>query len=173
MEFSVAKSLEIVERTPDVLHKLLNNLSSDWIDVNEGENTWTVREILTHLILCEETDWLPRIKIVLHEPETVFPPIDMQGHFGIAAKHDIKTLLIIFKNHREMSVHELKSLQLTPHQLNKTGIHPNCGEVSIRQIIATWVAHDLSHIAQMARVMAKQNREEVGKFKQYLKLLNT
>lgn len=172
MKFSLEKSLEILERTPNVISAMLQNLSEHWTNYNEGENTWTAKEVVAHLIICEETDWLPRIKIILNSPETVFSPIDMQAHFKIAKDNELQTLLNQFEEHRKLGLNELKSFELSDSDFLKTGIHPKCGAVTLQQVISTWVAHDMSHIAQIARIIAKQNSELVGSFKQYLKILN-
>lgn len=172
MKFSLNKSLEILERTPIVIFEMLLNLNDEWTNSNEGENTWTTKEVVAHLIICEETDWLPRIKIILNSPETVFSPIDMQAHFKLAENNELQALLKQLKEHRKMGLNELQSFKLTDKDFLKTGIHPKCGVVSVQQIISTWVAHDMSHVAQIARVIAKQNSELVGNFKQFLKILN-
>ncbi|MFQ3575997.1 MAG: DinB family protein, partial [Cytophagales bacterium] len=161
MKFSLDKSLEILKSTPNVISVMLQNLSDEWTNGNEGENTWTAKEVVAHLIVCEETDWLPRIKIILNSPETVFSPIDMQAHFEIAKNNELQTLLNVFKEHREMCLNQLKSFELSESDFLKTGIHPKCGEVTLQQVLSTWVAHDMSHIAQIARIIAKQNSELV------------
>lgn len=132
MKFSLDKSLEILGSTPNVIAAMLQNLSENWTNQNEGENTWTTKEVVAHLIFCEETDWLPRIKIILNSPEIVFPPIDMKAHFEIAKNNELQTLLNLFREHRKLSLNELKSLELSESDFLKTGIHPKCGEVTLQ-----------------------------------------
>jgi uncharacterized damage-inducible protein DinB len=170
MEFSFNKTVEIIANTPDAVFALLHNLSDDWINQNEGDNTWTVKEVIAHLIECEETNWLPRIRIILNSPERVFAPMDMQAHFEIAKNNSLQELLIKFKELRVSALSELKGLQEA--DFFKSAIHPVIGEVMIHQLISTWATHDMAHLAQIARIIAKQNKEFVGGFKQYLNILN-
>lgn len=172
MEFSFDKSLEIISNTPTVLSALLHNLSDDWVNHNEEENTWTVKEVVAHLIICEQTNWIPRIRIILNSPETVFPPIDMQAHFKLAANHSITDLLEQFGQIRAVGISELKDYNLRETDFLKTANHPVIGKVSLSQLISTWTAHDLTHLAQIARILAKQNKDLVGNFNQYLNILN-
>ena len=172
MEFNYERSLEVLVNTPQVLSALLNNLSPEWLNQNEREYTWTAKEVLAHLIVCEETDWIPRIKIVLNNPGRIFDPIDMQAQFAIASDNSIGTLLERFAKLREHNSQELEAFQLESIDFCKTGLHPTKGAVNIQQLISTWVTHDLSHIAQICRIMAKQNAELVGSFKEYLKILD-
>lgn len=174
MEFSIYKSLEILKNTPNVLTSLLHNLSDDWTTNNEGENTWTTKEVLAHLIVCEETDWLPRVKII-HENglEKKLISIDMTAHFEIAKCNSLKDLLFQFKQLRENGIVKLISYHIQESDLLKTAKHPVLGEVTLQQLIATWVTHDLTHIAQIARVIAKQNKENVGAFATFLTILKS
>ncbi|WP_026462519.1 DinB family protein [Adhaeribacter aquaticus] len=173
MQFSLSKSLEVLERTPQVLFSMLNNLSSQWIEANEGENTWTPKEIVAHLIICEKTNWLTRAKIILSDStDKILSPIDMMGHFDLAKNSSLQDLLKGFSRLRECSLDELKKLSSDESSLQKTAMHPKVGEVSLQQLIATWVTHDLSHITQISRVMARQQKEQVGPFEVFLKILN-
>ncbi|WP_343636366.1 DinB family protein [Fluviicola sp.] len=172
MEFSLDKSLEIIANTPVVISTLLHNLSDDWTDRNEGENTWTVKEVVAHLIECEQTNWLPRIRIVLNSPETVFAPMDMQAHMEQAKNHSLGELLVQFDQLRANAIRELKQYDLKEEDFLKTATHPVIGKVSLVNLISTWTAHDMTHLAQIARIIARQNKELVGNFKQYLNILN-
>jgi uncharacterized damage-inducible protein DinB len=173
MKFSLNKSLEILQATPNVLGVMLNDLSDDWIIANEGENTWSAKEVLAHLIICERTNWLVRVKIMLSDSIVkTLVPIDMAAHFELAKNSLLPNLLNEFKQLRDSSIKELNYLQLGENCLQKTAIHPTLGEVNLQQLIATWVTHDLSHITQISRVLAKQNKEHVGPFVTFLKILN-
>ena len=173
MEFSLHKSSEILEGTPAVLSAMLINLSEDWIIANEGENTWSVKEVVAHLIICEKTNWLVRAKVILSDSRNkTFVPIDMKAHFELAKNNLLPNLLLEFKQLRESNLKELINLQLSENDLKKSAIHPKLGEVNLQQLLATWVAHDLSHIAQISRVLAKQYKEHVGPFITFLRILN-
>ena len=172
MKFSLNKSLEIIENTPLVISALLNNLSDDWTTNNEGENTWTAKEVVAHLVVCEDSDWLPRIRIILSDSQDkTLAPVDMKTHLRIAENNTLQHLIKQFKQLREYSINEIKSLNLQETDFLKTAHHPVIGEVSLQQIISTWVTHDLTHLAQISRVMAKQYKTEVGPFKEFLSIL--
>ena len=172
MKFALNKSLEILDNTPDSVAALLHQVSEDWVNSNEGEDTWSVKEVVAHLIVCEETDWLPRIRIILKSPNTVFIPIDMQAHFSIAQKYSLKELLIMFRNLRDSGLAEIRQFEFSQADFQKVGIHPVLGKVTLQELISTWVTHDMTHLGQIARIIAKQNVELVGSFKQYLRILN-
>lgn len=172
MNFSFNKSLEIIENTPTVISALLNNLSDEWTTNNEGEHTWTVIEVVAHLIVCEETNWLPRIKIILsNDNDKSFVPVDQFVHVEIAKNSSLNDLIGDFKRLRVNGINELTALSLQESDFKKSAIHPKLGEVNLQQLIATWATHDLTHIAQISRIMAKQNKENVGEFLTFLTFL--
>lgn len=170
--FSVEKTLEVLNNTPNAIKALLQGLDDEWITKNEGPNTWSVKEVVAHLIVCEETNWIPRAKIILSQKQEVpFIPIDMQIHLEHAQKTSINELIQSFLNLRQDSIEQLKSFEITPNDLEKTAIHPKLRLVKLSELLATWVTHDLTHIAQIARVIAKQNKPFVGPFEVYLSVL--
>lgn len=172
MEFTLSRSLEIIERTSDVLSAMLSGLSEDWVNGNEGEGTWTAKEVVAHLIVCEKTDWLPRARIMLSgKEEKILEPIDMTAHFEMAKTTSLGTLLAEFKMLRENGITELKGFNLQGTDFNKSAFHPKILEVTLQQLIAAWVAHDLSHLAQISRILARQYKTEVGTFSEFLKIL--
>ena len=172
MKFSFNKSLEILESTPMVISALLINLSDEWTEENEGEGTWTAKEVVAHLIVCEETNWLSRTRVILYDSvDKIFVPIDMALHFKIADTNMLPDLIDQFKNLRESSLSEIKGFNLQEEDFLKIAIHPKIGEVSLQELISAWVTHDLTHIAQISRVIAKQNIGLVGGFSEYLKIL--
>jgi uncharacterized damage-inducible protein DinB len=174
MEFSVEKSLQILERTPNVLIVMLQNISEDWTSVNEGAETWSVYDIIGHLIHGEKTDWIPRADIILSDNvDKKFTPFDRFAQFEDSKGKTLSQLLIEFKILRERNLEQLRSKKLTDKDLGKTGIHPHFGEVTLLQLLATWVVHDLNHIAQISRVMAKQYKTEVGPWTEYLRILQS
>lgn len=172
MEFSLNKSVEILKTTPNILTTYLGSLSDEWLHNNEGENTWSPYDVVQHLIVGEKTDWLVRIKIILSAAEDrTFEPFDRFAHLEDGSAKSITELLKEFQTLRENNLRELKSFNLTENDFSKTGIHPELGTVTLKQLLATWAVHDLGHIAQIARVMTKQYKTEVGPWTEYLGIL--
>ena len=172
MQFNLARSLEILERTPAQLTNLLQGLSEDWIYNNEGEDSWSPFDIVGHLIHGDKTDWIPRMKVILSDdPNGKFEPFDRFAQFRDSQGKTLEQLLETFKLLREQNIAYINSLNLSQADFQKTGIHPDFGEVALSQLISTWVVHDLNHIGQIVRVMAKQYRKEVGPWIKYLKIL--
>ncbi|WP_114788849.1 DinB family protein [Niabella yanshanensis] len=172
MKFTLSKSLEIIERTPGVIYAMLSGLSDEWVTSNEGDATWNAKEVVAHLIICEQTNWLARAKIILSDDANKnLEPIDMTTHFELAKNHSLETLLHMFKTLREESVAALKNFNLQLEDFTKHAFHPKIFEVNLQQLIATWVTHDLSHLTQISRIMAQQYKNEVGPFEAYLKIL--
>ena len=172
MNFDLAKSIEILERTPDVLIVMLQNIADDWTSNNEGLKTWNVYDIIGHLIEGEKTDWIPRMEIVLSDKQDkTFEPFDRFAQFEISKGKSLKELLEEFKGLRKKNLEHLRSKKLTTKDYEKKGIHPTFGEVTLSQLLSTWTVHDLNHIAQISRVMAKQYKVEVGPWIKFLKIL--
>ena len=172
MRFSIHQSIEILERTPVVLQHLLENLSAEWTVNNEGGDTWSAYDVLGHLIHGDKTDWLPRAELVLSENvEKRFQPFDRFAQFENSKGKTLKQLLHDFEEVRNTSIERLKSLNITERDLEKTAVHPTFGEVTLSQLLSTWIVHDLDHISQIARVMAKQYKNEVGPWIEFLKIL--
>lgn len=170
--FSLVKSIEILERTPNVLSQLLNGLSSDWTSVNEGGETWSAYDVVGHLIHGDQTDWMVRIELILSEKEDKrFVPFDRFAQFENSKGKSLNQLLDEFKLIRNSNLEKLKGLNITEIDLTKKGIHPTFGEVTLSQLISTWVVHDLDHLSQISRVMAKQYKAEVGPWIEFLKIL--
>lgn len=174
MDFNYNKSLEILRRTPAVLKHMLSGLSEDWYSHNEGEETWSPYDVIGHFIHGEKTDWLERTEIILsNAADKTFIPFDRFAQMGASTGKSIEALLEEFRILREGNLDKLEALGIDEKDLNKKGIHPELGEVSLRQLLASWVVHDLGHIAQISRVMAKQYKEEVGPWIAYLGILNS
>jgi hypothetical protein len=173
MNFDLAKAIEILERTPQVAASLLNGISDEWVQSNEGEETWSPFDIIGHLIYGEKTDWMIRTEIILSSgPPKIFAPFDRFAQFKESRGKTILELLDEFENMRAKNLTALKSKGLKPDDLRKTGTHPALGEVTLQQLLAAWVAHDLGHIAQICRVMAKQYKNEVGPWHEYIPILD-
>ncbi len=171
--FELHKSIEILQRTPAVLEALFIGVSEEWLRKNEGTDTWSPYNIVGHYIHNEVTDWIPRISIILSDSENkIFEPFDRLGHFQYNQTLPINNLLTEFRNLREKSLQTLSGFEIDELMLAKTGVHPAFGEVNLQQLIAAWVVHDLGHIGQITRVMAKQYKNEVGPWVKYLGVLH-
>ena len=173
MQFDIHKSIEILSRTPAVIETLLQGLSADWIDANEGPETWSPFDVVCHLIHGEKTDWITRMELILSDKTNkTFEPFDRFAQFEESKGKSLAQLLSEFKELRKKNIQFLLSKQITSADLRRTGNHPAFGSVTLEQLLATWVAHDLGHIAQISRVMAKQYKEAVGPWKQFLPVLD-
>jgi hypothetical protein len=173
MEFDLASGLTVLERTPHTLRAMLHGLGPEWIDATEGPDTWSPYTIVGHLIHGERTDWIPRSQIILAQgAKRHFAPFDRLAQFRESEGKSLAELLDEFSVLRAENVVMLKGWQLSDEQLALEGKHPVFGTVTLRQLLATWVAHDLGHIAQAARVMAKQYRDAVGPWREYLPVMD-
>lgn len=169
--FSIDKALEILAQTPSTLESFLQNLSDEWIFANEGENTWSSYDVIGHLIHGEKTDWIPRTDQILKDSHKEFTPFDRFAQFENSKGKSIQELLQEFKDLRAKNIAYLTSLHLSKEDLQQIGYHPEFGEVTLQQLLATWTVHDLEHISQIARVLAKQYKEEAGPWVAYLSIL--
>lgn len=173
MEFTLDRTLEILERTPRVLRALLSGLSEDWTHTPYGPDTWSAREVVAHLIHGEVTDWIPRARIILEEGEARhFDPFDRAGHAEPSRGQSLAQLLDEFEDLRKRNLAMLQSWQLTEAHLDKRGRHPALGPATLRQLLATWAVHDLNHMAQCCKAMAHQYKGEVGPWEAYLSILS-
>lgn len=172
MDFELTKAMEVLGRTPATLKYLLGALNDDWLLQNEGPKTWSPFDVVGHLIHGEETDWIPRARIILEEGENrQFEPFDRFAMFEKSKGKSIEDLLDAFARLRKDNLQQLRAMNLTPEMLEKRGRHPALGVVTLKQLLATWVVHDLNHIGQIVRVMAKQYQNEVGPWREYLSIL--
>lgn len=173
MEYQLADGIAVLERTPGVLRAMLAGLSSQWIDATEGPETWSPYVIVGHMIHGERTDWVTRAQIVLAQGENrKFEPYDRFAQFRESEGKTLAMLLDEFEKLRAENVKTLRGWALTDAQMALVAEHPAFGAVTLRQLLATWTAHDLGHIAQIARVMAKQYREAVGPWREYLPVMD-
>jgi len=169
MKFQLDYTVEILQRTPALLRAMLADLPEAWVMSNEGAETWSPYDILGHLIHGERTDWIPRARIILSQGEgRAFDPFDRFAQFQDSQGKSLVELLDTFDLLRQGSLNSLRSFHLTGDDLRRTGLHPELGVVTMEQLLATWVVHDLSHIAQIAEVMARQYREAVGPWRAFL-----
>ena len=173
MVFDLNKSIEILERTPAVVTALLQGLSSEWLFNNEGADTWSPYDIIGHYIEGEKTDWIPRMRIILsNDDDKRFVPFNRFAQLNNDKNKPIDALLHEFTEWRKNNILELREANLNEEKLNKKGINPAFGEVTLRQLLAAWVTHDLNHIHQISRVMAKQYKEEIGPWTKYISVVN-
>lgn len=171
MPVSLATSINLLTRTPRTLSAMLNGLPDEIISANEGENTWNPLQVVGHLVVCEETNFGPRIELILSgAKDKTFVPIDMTIHLHRFNMRSMQSLLDEFSVKRESNINRLKQHPLA-EQLLLTGIHPKLGEVNVDQVIAAWVVHDHAHIVQAARIIARQYKEQAGPFIEFLRIL--
>ena len=172
MEFQLNQAKQILHTTPATLRSLLEGLPEPWITANEGDNTWSPFDVLGHLIHGEETDWIPRAKMILNDGEArSFEEFDRFAMFEKSKGKTLIDLLAKFEKARQTSLRDLDEMRLTPELLEKRGRHPQLGAVTLAQLLATWVVHDLDHVAQIVRVMSRQYNDAVGPWKQFLRVL--
>jgi DinB superfamily len=172
MEFEIEHAINILNRTPMVLGDLLQDLPSAWTENNEGENTWSPFDVVGHLIYGEQVNWIPRAKMIFEfGMQKSFEPFDRFAQFEASKGKTMPELLEKFEMLRQENILSLKELQLSAQDLEKQGHHPEFGSITLAQLLATWVAHDLDHIVQISRVMAKNYRDAVGPWRAYLSVL--
>jgi hypothetical protein len=172
MEFRLDHATEILRRTPATLNALLRHLPEEWALATEGPESWSPFDVVGHLIHGEEADWIPRARIILGYGEgRTFEPFDRHAMFEKSRGKSLGDLLDIFGRLRGESLKELEEMHLTPETLGRRGMHPELGAVTLGQLLSTWVVHDLGHIGQIVRVMAKQYGEAVGAWQAYLPVL--
>ncbi|MGE3958897.1 MAG: DinB family protein [Vicinamibacterales bacterium] len=172
MEFRFDEALPVLRQTPRALRAWLQGLPVSWTTATEGPGTWSPYDVVGHLIHGERADWIPRVEHLLAHGETVpFPPFDREAMFTGSAGQTLDQLLDRFSALRNTSLARLDALGLTDADLARTGRHPEFGIVTLGQHLATWVVHDMSHVAQVARVMATQYAEAVGPWRAYLSVL--
>jgi DinB superfamily len=173
MKYTLQQSIEILERTPAVLKTLLTGLSDEWVMNNEGADTFSPYDVIGHLIHGEKTDWVTRAKIILeHGTSKPFTPWDRFAQLEESKGKNLQQLLDEFDAVRKENMIWFKSLHLKETDLDKKGMHPKLGEVTLRNLLSTWVVHDLTHIAQITRVMAKQYKEEMGPWPEFFRILS-
>lgn len=173
MKYSLQRSYEILDRTPDVLQALLFGLPDDWVMPNEGPETFSPYDVVGHLVHGEKTDWTVRAKMILAVGNTqTFERYNRFAQYEESKGKSLQQLLDEFAELRKANMGWFKSLNLTEDDLDRKGMHPVLGEVTLRNLLATWVVHDLTHIAQITRVMAKQYKEEMGPWPQFFRIFN-
>jgi hypothetical protein len=172
MDISLESAVAVLGRTPDVLRAMLEGVPEEMERGAEGADTWSPYDILGHLVHGERADWVPRLRIILEHGEAkTFEPFDRFAQFEESRGRSLKDLLDEFEGLRAENLEILEGLDLEPADFGRTGLHPDLGVVSLSELLSTWVVHDLGHIAQIGRVMAKQLEAEVGPWRAYLPIL--
>lgn len=171
MKFELEKATEILRQTPYTLSRMLPGLSPEWTESTGDRGNWSPYDVIGHLIHCEETDWMPRAEIILAQDGGEFEPFDRLAQFEKPKEKSLGNLLTEFADLRNAGLEKLGRWQLTPDQLALRGVHPEFGEVTLEQLLATWVVHDLGHIRQIVGYMANKYSHAVGPWKQYLSIL--
>lgn len=172
MNFRLEEAIEVLERTPKALALFLGGLSDGWLQVDEGEGTWTPSQVVDHLIEAERTNWIPRLVTLLEAGETLpFPPFDRFAHLNAEEGGSIEEKCRAFELARTGNIELLRSLIASDGLLARTGLHPAFGAVKASELLSAWVVHDLTHLSQIVRVMAGRYRADVGPYQAYLSIL--
>src|SRR3954471_16175922 len=172
MPHNLENTMSLLSRTPAALNALLRDLPETWTLRGEGDKTWTAFDVIGHLIHAERADWIPRARIILQHGDSQFAPFDRLGHEREIRGKSLGELLDEFARVRSENLSELRALHIQPEDLDRPGRHPALGSVTLSQLLATWAAHDLTHLHQISRIMAYQYREAVGPFSAYLGVLH-
>lgn len=174
ISFDIDEAISILERTPKVISVLLPGLSKEWLYNNEGDSTWSPHQILGHLVYGEETDWLPRTKIIIEFDTTKkFEPYDRFAQDRLYADKSSEELLDLFAKRRAQNLKELKGMSLSSEDLMRKGKHPEFGNITLKEMLSSWVVHDLGHITQISRVLAKNYKNEIGPWTKYLTIVRS
>jgi hypothetical protein len=169
MEHNLDRTIALLTHTPPTLNALLRDLPEEWTLRNEGEKSWSPFDVIGHLIHGERTDWMPRVRRILESGESqAFDPFDRWAQERESRGKSLSQLLDEFADLRAQNLNQLRALKLRPEDLGKLGRHPALGIVTLSELLATWAAHDLTHLHQISRVMAFQYREAVGPWRAYL-----
>lgn len=172
MKFELAHALEVLERTPCVLRAMLSGLSDAWLHGTCGPDTFSPFDVVGHLIVGEKTDWMVRLRLILtHGPARPFERYDRYAQFESSRGNSIAELLDEFERLRATNLREVRGLSISAADLDREGMHPALGRVTLRQLLSTWTAHDLNHLAQIAKALATQYEDQVGPWRAYLGVL--
>jgi hypothetical protein len=172
MKFNLEMATEILRQTPFTLRRMLEDLSPEWTESSGDKENWAPYDVVGHLIHCEETDWMPRAEIILAQGENkTFEPFDRLAQFERSKGRTLDDLLTEFAHIRNTNIEKLGRWQLTSEQHVLKGVHPELGEVTLEQLLSTWVVHDLTHIRQIVQSMASKYANNVGSWKEYLSIL--
>ena len=172
MRLGLEETKILLRRTSDVLEALLRDLPDPWVHENEGPDTWSGFDVVGHLVEAEETNWIPRIRhLIEHGESAAFPPFDRFGFVERSKGKSMAEMLDTFKDARTRSLRHLDELRLTPGDLGRKGRHPEFGQVTLGELLATWTVHDLNHLGQIVDVLARQHAAAVGPWRVFLGIL--
>lgn len=173
MKFDLSHAIGILEKTPFVIRSMMSHLNESWTHTNEGADTWSPYDVVGHLVHGEKTDWMPRLEIMMSNgPVQTFEPYDRFAQAEMIKGKTLAELLDAFELLRKENLIILRSKRITASDLIRKAIHPSLGEITLSHMLSAWVVHDQGHIAQIARVLAKNYREEVGPWTKFLTILN-
>ena len=173
MRHDLQQTIALLSRTAAALNGLLRDLPASWTMTNEGDGTWSVHDVIGHLIQGERGDWMPRARMILESGEgRAFEPFDRDGYKAIVTGKSVEQLLDEFAKARSDSLAELRALNLSAADLERTGRHPRFGRVTLSELLATWAVHDLTHLHQISRVMAHQYKDAVGPWSAFLGVMH-
>jgi len=169
MEFDLHQATEVLQRTPAVLRAMLGGISRSWAHNNYGPETFSPFDVVGHLIHGDRTDWIPRARIILEHGEArPFEPFDRYAMYEQNRGKSMDELLDTFEQTRSAALTELAELNISDAQLALRGTHPELGTVTLGQLLATWVTHDLNHVHQIAKCLGYQYRNEVGPWRAHV-----
>ncbi|HEY7354733.1 MAG TPA: DinB family protein [Terriglobales bacterium] len=169
MQHNLENTIALLTHTPAALSGFVRDLPEIWTECNEGEASWTVFDVVGHLVYAERTNWMPRVKRLLESGERrAFDTFDREGYIKESQGRSLTELLDEFARLRSASIAELRALNFGTQDLDRRGLHPTFGPVTLSELLATWAAHDLTHLHQITRIMAYQYRETVGPFREFL-----
>jgi uncharacterized damage-inducible protein DinB len=173
MQFRIDDAIAILSHTPAALDAMVRGLPEPWLHANEGPETWSPFDVVGHLVAGERTDWVTRLRLILeHGDKHPFEPFNRTAMFEESKGKGITELLDTFATLRAQNLETVRALQLEPADFVRRGMHPSLGSVTLEQLLATWVTHDMTHMAQISRVIAKQFKDEVGPWREYIGVLN-
>lgn len=173
MEYRLSDATAVLSRTPATLRALLSGLPAAWLNSREGPEAWSPFEVVGHLVLAEEELWIPRARSILEfGEEAEFEPFDRSAHLDRFGGPRVEDVLDLFEEARRASLDTLSTMELSQDALERRGRHPAFGTVTLSQLLATWVAHDLTHVRQIARTMAREYEEAVGPWARYLGVMD-
>ncbi len=173
MPFSLSAAMPLLERTPSTLAALLGGLPPEWTDATEGTDTWSPRTVVAHLLYADRTNWIPRARTILeHGRAVAMPAFDQDGQSRGLRDLPLAELLVAFSDERAENLQTLVDWRLDDDTLAREGEHPTLGRVTLAQLLAAWTAHDLAHLSQVSRVMAKQYRDAVGPWRTHLRIMD-
>lgn len=171
MQFDLADAVAVLARTPRTLRTLLHGLSDRWLDATDGPDTWSPRVVVAHLLHADRTNWMVRAAVIRAGDGALLPAFDPDSQFADARSIPLAALLDDFERMRAHNLRELGAWQLDTRALHASGEHPALGAVTLSQLLATWTAHDLAHLVQISRTMARQYEEAVGPWCSYLSVM--